>query len=165
MFNWIPLDMIKKNFQLPTQHARTPASSAMKKIYRSPFPDFNVKRRSEHISTGIVYCDNHAVEDGSTCTQLFVGTKTLVTDVYGMKSDKEFVTSLEDTVRQRGAIDKLISDSAQSEVSTRVKDILRALFIDDWQSEDYHQHQNYAKRRYKTVKRQTNTLLDITGTP
>ena len=32
---------------------------------------------------------------------------------------------------------KIISDSAQYEVSNRVKDIMRALFIDGWQSEPY----------------------------
>ena len=52
-----------------------------------------------------------------------------MTDVYGMKMDKEFVNTLEDNIRKRGAMDKLISDQAQSEVSNWVKDILRALFI------------------------------------
>ena len=42
-------------------------------------------------------------------------------------------------------MDKLISDNAQSEISTRVKDILIALFIDDFQSESYHQHQNFSE--------------------
>ena len=153
VFIWIPLDMIKKTFQLSTQHARTPASSVMKKTYRSTFPAINVKRRSEPVATDTFYCDTPAVDDGSTCAQLFVGTKTLLTDVYELKSDKQFVNSLEDNIHQRGAMDKLISDSAQSEISTRVKDILRALFIDDWQSEPYHQHQNYAERRYETVQR------------
>ena len=165
VFNWTPLDMIKKTFQLSTQCARTPASSVMKKTYRSPFPGLNVKRRSEPVAICTVYCDTPVVDDGSTCAQLFVETKTFLTDVYGMKSDKQFVNSLEDNIRQRGAMDKLISDSAQSEISTRVKDILRDLFIDDWQSEAHHQHQNYAEKRHQTVKRQTNTLLDRTGAP
>ena len=60
-------------------------------------------------------------------------------------------------------MDKLISDSAQSEVFNIVKDITRVLFIDDWKSEPYYQHQNFAERRYQTVKRQTNTLLNRTG--
>ena len=62
-------------------------------------------------------------------------------------------------------MDKLISDSAKSEISIRVKDVLRALFIDDCQLETYHQHQNFAERRHQTIKRQTNTLLDRTGAP
>ena len=43
-------------------------------------------------------------------------------------------------------MDKLISDSARVETSKRVKDILRALIIDDWQSEANYQHQNFAER-------------------
>ena len=62
-------------------------------------------------------------------------------------------------------MDKLISDQAQVEISKRVHNILRALFIDDWQSKPHYQHQNPAGRKIQTVKRGTNTLLDKTGAP
>ena len=60
---------------------------------------------------------------------------------------------------------KLISDSAKSEISIRVKDIIRTLFIDDWQSGSYHQHQNFSERKYQTIKKHTKTLLNRTGAP
>ena len=82
-----------------------------------------------------------------------------------MKTDKQFFNTLEDNIRKIGAIDKLTPDSAQSETSNRVKDIIRALFIDDWKSEPHYQHQNFSERRYQTLKRQTNTLLDRIGIP
>ena len=66
--------------------------------------------------------------------QIFIGRKSLVIDVYGMGTEKEFVNTLEDVIRKRGAMDKLISDSARVEISRRVKDILQNLIIDDWQS-------------------------------
>ena len=66
-------------------------------------------------------------------------------DVYGMGSDKEFVNTLEDVIRKRGAMDKLVSGSAQVEISARVKNILRNLLIDDWQSEPHFQWQNFAE--------------------
>ena len=69
-----------------------------------------------------------------------MGPKTLLIDVYGIKPNEQFINSLEEHFRKRGAMDKLMSDSDQSEISTRVKGILRALFIDDWQLESYHQH-------------------------
>ena len=69
-----------------------------------------------------------------------------------MKIDKQFVNTLEENIRKRGAMDKLISDSAQSEMSNRVKDILRALFIDDWQSKVYYQHQTSLKDNVKTQR-------------
>ena len=86
---------------------------------------------------------------GSTFSQIFVGTKTLVTDVYGMKTVKKFVNTLEDNIRKRGAIDKLISENSQSEISNRVKEILRAFFIDYWKSEPHYQYQNFSERRYQ----------------
>ena len=70
---------------------------------------------------------------------------------------------LEENIRQRGEIDKLISDSSKSEISLRLKEILRALFIDYWQSEACHQHQNFSERRFQTIKKHTNTLLNRTG--
>jgi hypothetical protein len=54
---------------------------------------------------------------------------------------------------------------AQLEISNKVLDILRTLIIDDWQSEPYHEHQNPAERRYQTIKKYTNTILDRTGAP
>ena len=42
---------------------------------------------------------------------------------------------------------------------------MRYLFIQDWQSEAYHQHQNPAERRYQDLKRIANCLMDRTGSP
>ena len=74
------------------------------------------------------------MDNRSNFAQLFVGTNIFVTDVYGMKTDKQFVNALEDNIRKLGSIEKLISNSAQSEISNRLKYMLRELFIDDWQS-------------------------------
>ena len=41
-------------------------------------------------------------------------------------------------------MDTLISDGGKYEISKRVTDLLRLLFIQDYQSEPYHQHQNKA---------------------
>ena len=82
-----------------------------------------------------------------------------------MKPDKQLVNSLEDNIRQRGNVDKLISDSEKSEIILRVKDMLRDLFIDDRKSETYHQHHNFAERRHQTIRRHTNTLLNRTRDP
>ena len=82
-----------------------------------------------------------------------------------MKTDKQFVNTLEDNIRTRGAMDQLISDSDQVEVSNKVQDILRTLCIGNWQSEAYYQHQNPAERRFQTVKTTKNTVLDYTNAP
>ena len=56
----------------------------------------------------------------------------MFTDVYGMKTDSQFVNTLKDYIRDRGAMSQLIIDSAQVEVSKNVLDILRTLCIGDW---------------------------------
>jgi hypothetical protein len=165
LFGWLPIKTIQDTFANTTQFARTARSTVMKKHYRSPFPALNVHRRNESVATDTVFSDTPAIDNGATCAQIFVGTSSLVTDVYGMKTESQFVHALEDNIRERGAMNKLLSDRAKSETSLKTKDILRAYAIADWQSEPHQQHQNPAERRYQTIKTTTNTLLDRTGSP
>ena len=51
------------------------------------------------------------------------GRDTLVADAYPMKSGKQFIYTLEDNTRQ-GAMDKLLSGSAKTEISNKVLDII-----------------------------------------
>ena len=111
-FNWMPTNIIKKTFQYSTQYARTPMSTILKKNYKSPFPALNVKHRDEPVATDTVYSDTPSIDDGAMSAEIFLRTKTLVTDVYPIKSDKQFVNTLEDNIQTRGAMNKLISDRA-----------------------------------------------------
>lgn len=133
----------------------------MRKHYKSRFPAFNVLRRNEPVATETFYSDVPAIDDGSKCAQIFVGRISLVTDIYGMKTDKEFIHTLGDNIRRRGSMSKLISDRALAEIGTKVNNILRALFIDDWQSEPHHQHQNYAERHYSTISSLTSIFIVV----
>ena len=164
-FGWLPDDVITKTFENTTQFYPTAPPNHLRKRYKSPYPACNIPRREEPLATDTVYSDTPAVEDGSKIAQIFVGTKSLVSDVFGMKTEKQFINTLQDIIRSRGAPTKLVSDNAQLEISNKVKDILRHLFIDDWQSEPYYQHQNPAERRYQDIKRITNRILDRTGAP
>ena len=49
-------------------------------------------------------------------------------------------------------MDKLISDRAQVEISSRVQSILCGYSIDSWQSDPHYQHKNFAERRYTVLK-------------
>ena len=62
-------------------------------------------------------------------------------------------------------MDKLLSDSAKTEVSNKVMDILRAYHISNWHSEPYHHNQNPAEWRYRTIKSWTNTVMNRSGAP
>ncbi len=163
-FAWVSADRIKETFRRTTQFARMPVGT-LKKRFKSPFPAANVARRAEGVATDSVFADTPAFVTGETAAQLFVGESTLFTDGYGMKTDKEFVNTLEDNIRKRGAMEKLISDRGSAEVSKRVKDILRNMVIRDWQSQPHHQHQNRAERHYQTIKRMTNRTMDRLGVP
>ena len=164
-FAWAPMDVIKKTFESTTQWARMTERYPFRKHFKARFPALNVSRRNETVSTDTVFSDTPAIGNGCKIAQVFVGHKSLVTDVYPMKFESDFPRTLQDNIRKRGAMDKLASDSARVEISSKVNDILRHYIIDDWQSEPYHEHQNPAERRYQVVKRYTNIILDRTGAP
>ena len=165
LFGWLDEDVIKKTFDRTTQLARMPQSERLQNHYKSPHPALNVLRRDEPLATDTVYSDVPAIFGGETTAQFYVGMTTQVCDAYGMKSEKQFVNTLEDIIRERGAPTKLVSDHAQVETSERVKDILRTIVIPDWQSEPRQPQQNPAERRYQTVVHLVNLLLDRTGAP
>ena len=137
----------------------------MKRHLKSRNTALNVPRRHEAIATDTVYSDTPVVDSGVKQAQLFVGKESLVSDIYPMRSGKQFVNTLEDNIHRHGAMDKLISDSAKNEISHKVNDILRAYNISDWQSEPYHQNKNPAEWRYRTFKAWTNTIMNRTGAP
>ena len=162
----MPPDTIKRTFMATTTNYRSIANSShLRDTRKSPFPATNVDRRNEPVATDTIHADVAALCTNDVCAQIFVGRKSRFCDVYGCKTDKQFVDTLEDVIRQRGAMDKLISDHAQAEISRRVNEVLRAYHIKDWQSEPYHQNQNYAERFIQEVKRFTNWVLNYSEAP
>ena len=75
-----------------------------------------------------------------------------MSDVYPVRTDKEFVRTLEDNIRERGAMDKLVSDSAKAETSKWVQNVLRGYVIKDGQSELHQQQQNLSEQHYQYIK-------------
>lgn len=161
-FLHVPEEKIRKTFENTTQNATNIVSGHnILQTTKSPFPAHNVFRRHEPVATDTFYAETPAICGGDKMAQLFVGRKSLFISVHGMSTEKEFVNTLEDEIRKRGAMDKLISDSAEVEISARVKDILRALCIDDWQSEAQYQHQNFAEHRWKHFKRNVQWFMNF----
>ena len=137
----------------------------MKKHLKFRNPAQNIPKRHESVATDTVFSDTPAVDSGIKQAQVFVGRDTLVADAYPMKSGKQFVNILEDNIWRNGAMDKLPSDSAKTEISNKVMDILRAYHISNWHSEPYYQNQNRAEWRYRTIKSWTNTVMHRSGAP
>ena len=162
-FGWVNKHTIEKTFHKTTQWAFSSTRYPMRKHFKSRFPAFNIPRQSEEVATDTIFSDTPAIDSGVTMAQIFVGKRTLVTDVYPLKSQKQFVNTLEDNIRFRGAMTKLISDYAKVEISNKVKDILRMYHSSSWNSEPYHQNQNPAEGRYCTLKSWTNTIMNRSG--
>ena len=165
-FAWTSPSSIQDTFNVTTRNGSAPhTQDYIKKHFKSRNPVFNIPRRSEAVATDTIFSDTPAVDDGSTMAQFFCGRDTLVCDAYGIKSTKQFINTLSDNIRKRGAMDTLISDGGKYEISKRVTDLLRSLFIQDYQSEPYHQHQNKAENRFGLAKRYTNTVMNTSGCP
>ena len=137
-FGWVNVDTAQKTMEQSTQWGVSlPNTFPMKKHLKSRNPALNIPRRHEVVATDTVFSDTPAVDSGLKQAQVFVGRDTLVAAAYPMKSGKQFVNALEDNIRRQGAMDKLLSDSAKTEISNKVMDILRAYHISNWHSEPY----------------------------
>ena len=94
-----------------------PNTFSMKRYLKSRKLALNIPRRHEPVATDTIFSDTPAVDSGVKHAPVFVGRDTLVADAYPMKSGKQFVNTLKDNMRRRGAMDKLLSDSAKTEIS------------------------------------------------
>ena len=104
-FAWTSPSSIKDTFNVTTRHGTAPhTQDYIKKHFKSRIPVFNIPRHSEAVATDTIFSDTPAVDDGSTMTQFFCGRDTLVCDAYGIKSTKQFINTLSDNIRKRGAM-------------------------------------------------------------
>ena len=87
----------------------------LKKHFISRNPVFNIPRRNKPVVTDTIISDTPAINDGRTMAQFFVGNDTLVCDAYGIKSQKQFINTLCDTIKTRGAMTTTITDGGKYE--------------------------------------------------
>ena len=97
-FGWVNKHTIDKTFHKTTLWAVASAGYPMRKNFKSRFPAFNIPRRSEEVATDTIFSDTPAIDSGVTMAQIVVGKRTLVTDVYPLKLQKQFVNTLEDNI-------------------------------------------------------------------
>ena len=171
-FGWVIVDTVEKTMEQSMQWGVSkPNTFPMKKHLKSRNPVLYIPWRHEPVATDTIFSDTPAVDCGVKQAKVFVGRdtivadttsrETVVADAYPMKSVKQFVNSLEDNIRRRGPMDKLLSYSAKTEISNKVMDILRAYHISNWHSEPYHQNQKAAEWRYRTIKSWTNAVTNM----
>ena len=107
-FGWQSDQVIQNTYKVTSLIGGTvPQYDYLKKHFKSWNPVFDISRRNEPVATDMVCSDTPAINDGSTITQLFVGKDTLECDAYGIKSQKQFINTLYDNIKTRGAMDTL----------------------------------------------------------
>ena len=107
---WTSPSSIKDTFNVTTRHGTAPnTQDYIKNHFKPRNPVFSIPRCSEDVATDTIFSDTPAVDDGSTMAQFFCGHDTLVCDAYGIKSTKQFINTLSDNIRKRGAMDTLIN--------------------------------------------------------
>ena len=161
---WTSPSSIKDTFNVTTRHGTAPnTQDYIKHHFKPRNPVFSIPRCSEDVATDTIFSDTPAVDDGSTMAQFFCGHDTLVCDAYGIKSTKQFINTLSDNIRKWGAMDTLISDGGNYDISKGVTDFLHFLVIQDYQSESYHQDQNKTETCFGPAMRYTNTVMNTYG--
>ena len=161
---WTSPSSIKDTFNVTTRHGTAPnTQDYIKNHFKPRNPVFIIPRCSEDVATDTIFSDTPAVDDGSTMAQFFCGHDTLVCDAYGIKSTKQFINTLSDKIRKWGAMDTLIIDGGNYDISKGVTDLLDSLFIQDFQSESYHQDQTKTETCFGPAKRCTNTVMNTSG--
>ena len=162
---WTSPSSIKDTFNVTTRHGTAPhTQDYIKKHFKSRNPVFSIPTCSEAVATDTIFSDTPAVDDGPTMAQFFCGHDTFVCDAYGIKSTIQFINTLSDNIRKCGAMDTLTSDGGKYEISKGVTDLLHSLFIQDYQSEPYHQDQNKDENCFfGPAKRYTNTVMNTSG--
>ena len=170
-FGWVPTERIQKTLEATTQFYRATVHHPFRKHFKSRFPAANVRRLPEWFSTDTFFSDTPAHNDGipghggATMFQLYGGIDSHFLAGYPMSSESQMPSTMEDFVRQHGAMKGLMSDNAKAKVSEAVKDIERLYCIKDRQSEPHYEHQNPIERRIQDVKQMTNNVMDRVGCP
>ena len=113
-FAWTSPSSIKDTFNVTTRHGTAPHTQD---YIKSTLNLAILFLTSPDAVKDTIFSDTPAVDDGSTMAQFFCGHDTLVCDAYGIKSTKQFINTLSDNIRKRGAMDTLISDGGKYEIS------------------------------------------------
>ena len=171
-FGYISTERIKKTLAGTTQYYRAvDYGHKMRRHFKTRFPAANISRLNEDVATDTLFSETPAHDDGipghggCEMMQIYTGTTSRLTEGFPMASETDIPDTLNDMIRKRGAMNRLISDNAKAATSKAIKEILNWYKIRDWQSEPEYQNQNPAERRIGDIKRMVDSIMARTGTP
>ena len=163
---WTSTSSIKDTFNVTTRHETAPnTQDYIKHHFKPRNPVFSIPRCSEDVGTDTIFSETPAVDDGSTMTKFFYGHDTFACDTYGIKSTKQFISTLSSNTRKWGAMITLTRDGGTYDISKGVTNLPHSLFIQDFKSEPYHQQQNKVKNRFGHAKHYPKTVMNTSGCP
>ena len=163
---WTSTSSIKDTFNVTTRHETAPnTQDYIKHHFKPRNPVFSIPRCSEDVGTDTIFSETPAVDDGSTMTKFFYGHDTFACDTYGIKSTKQFISTLSSNTRKWGAMITLTRDGGTYDISKGVTNLPHSLFIQDFKSEPYHQQQNKFKNRFGHAKHYPKTVMHTSGCP
>ena len=159
----IPLDTVTRTLNATTQDARENARLPLRHHLKSRFP-LNRPRIREKVDTDTWFSSVTAI-GGETCVQLFVFRESEFIKPYGMRSESEGPSRLQDLIREIGAPFHIHNDNSKMQTSEAWRELERTYNISDSTTEPHNPQQNPAERKIKTVKNGILRLMDKTDTP
>ena len=129
-FGWVSADRIQRTLEHTTQFYRAANHFPFRRHFKSRFPAANVRRLPEWYSNDTIFSDVPAADDGipghggCTMAQLYGGIDSHFLKLIPMSSEKDLPFTLEEFIRDHGAMQGLKSDNAKSETSRAMHDIL-----------------------------------------
>lgn len=152
-------------FEKTTQFMHMPSSTYLRKHHHSTNLTANVYQHCEADTTDTIFSDTPAVNGGEKAAQLFVGCTTKLASVHPLKNtgEKALLGAFDDHVRWHGAPKELCAENDQVYEGSFFMKYVCDLWIWLWQSESYHQQQNYVDNIWQSLKYGTNRLIDFTG--
>eukprot|EP00957_Ditylum_brightwellii_P189049 14391450-Ditylum_brightwellii.AAC.1 len=97
-----------------TQYAKNVMCLPMRRHFKSHFPALRVCWIDEVCATD-TYFFNVKAHGGSTCAQLYCGRKSLLTNIFGMKTESQIPGTLMDFTCEWGAMKGLFGDNAKAQ--------------------------------------------------
>eukprot|EP00957_Ditylum_brightwellii_P197487 15046876-Ditylum_brightwellii.AAC.1 len=102
---------------------------------------------------------------GVPCAQLFVGTESKLTQIFGMRAENEGPQAFHDFIRENGAPYALRSNNSKMQTGISFTNILRKYSIKSEHTKPNYPTQNPAERRIQDVKPLSAKILDWTRAP
>ena len=99
---WKPISVCEKTLKVTTQYAKNYLCLPMRDHYKAQFPALNCKHLNEVYAMDTFFASSKAL-GGYMCAQLYVGKTSMLTEVFGMKTENEMKDTLQDFIRKWGA--------------------------------------------------------------